>query len=235
MIPVAQLPGFRRRFRITPGPGRVVSALEDDYHCMKVVIEHDGLAALAVEADMERAPWTTCPGAAAQLKATFSGVGLDDFASRSSEKRQNCTHLHDLAVLGAAHARDEAPLIYDVLVSDPSGGERRAELKRNGEVVFDWAEQDSRLRKPVELEGLGLLELGPWIDSLDAPHREAARILRWGAIMAHGRSIPLAEQSDATRMPPSCYTFQPERALRARRVGRVRDFSKSGPPPLDAP
>ena len=42
--------------------GEVRSEVEDDYHCMAVVVRHDGRVAQAVEADMIRAPWTTCPG-----------------------------------------------------------------------------------------------------------------------------------------------------------------------------
>ena len=34
------LPGYRRRFRVTPGPGQVTSELEDDNHCMAVTLRH---------------------------------------------------------------------------------------------------------------------------------------------------------------------------------------------------
>ena len=64
--------------------------------------------------------------------------------------------------------------------------------------------------------------------------REAAKLLQWGAIIAHGRMIPLENQSDATRIPPNCYTFQPERAVHAKRVGRIIDFSASERQPLEA-
>src|SRR5690349_7684522 len=109
-----ELPGYRRRFRITPSPNRVVSELEDDYHRMSVTIFHDGKQAISIEPVMHRAPWTTCPGAPAVLKQTFTGVALNEFAARG-EKRSNCTHLHDLAVLAAAHALATAPLVYDIL------------------------------------------------------------------------------------------------------------------------
>ncbi|MFP5306390.1 MAG: DUF2889 domain-containing protein, partial [Gammaproteobacteria bacterium] len=99
----------------------VRSEVEDDYHCMRVTVRHDGMAATAVEGEVLRAPWTTCPGAAEQLRQTFSGVALRDFAARG-EKQANCTHLHDLATLAAAHALDSAPLVYDILVSDPVDG-----------------------------------------------------------------------------------------------------------------
>jgi hypothetical protein len=232
--PLEQLPGFRRRFRITPRPGLVLSEVEDDFHCMQVTLRHAGGVATAVEPFMIRAPWTTCPGAVEQLRQTFTGVALQAFPARA-DKSANCTHLFDLALLAAAHAFDGEPLVYDILVSDPVDGRRRAELRRNGSVVLGWAESGLRLLEPAELAGLGLDKMRPWIDSLDAPRQEAARLLRWGNMLANGRIIPLERQSDASRMPANCYTFQPQRAPEARRVGLIRDFSRGAAQPLGAP
>ena len=88
--PIDTLPGFRRRFIVTPAPDRVSSEVEDDYHCMGVTIHHDGKLATEVKSVMQRAPWTTCPGAIGRLEQTFTGVPLADFAARG-EKRTNCT------------------------------------------------------------------------------------------------------------------------------------------------
>ena len=228
-----QLPGFRRRFRVTPGRGWVRSEVEDDYHHMTVILRHEAGTVTEIEPSMHRAPWTTCPGAPAQLRQTFVGVALSAFAARG-EKTANCTHLHDLAVLAAAHAADSDELVYDILVSDPIEGRRQVELRRNGERLLGWVDQDNRIIEPAELAGQGLFDnLRPWLDSLDPPRQEAARLMRWGAILAHGRVIPLERQSDASRMPPNCYTFQPQRKAEARRVGEIRDFSQGPAQPLD--
>jgi hypothetical protein len=230
--PIDTLPGFRRRFIVTPASNRVSSEVEDDYHCMGVTIHHDGRVATKVESVMQRAPWTTCPGAVARLEQTFMGVPLDGFAARG-EKRTNCTHLHDLAVLAAAHALDSDPLVYDILVSDPVEGRRRAELRRNGTSVLGWVQSDGRMVEPEELAGVAFDQMRPWIDSLDPAGQEAARLLRWGTILAHGRTIAWERQSDSSRLPVgNCYTFQPERIAAARRVGAIRDFSQ-GPRPLE--
>jgi Protein of unknown function (DUF2889) len=230
-----RLPGFRRRIRITPGAMSVHSAVEDDYHCMAVTIHHDGKTATAIEPIMERAPWTICPGAMATLQATFTGVALADFASRG-EKRENCTHLHDLAVLAAAHAADQSPLVYDILVSDPIQERRRVELRRNGTAILEWVDSRYVIVEPAELAGVRLDKMRPWIDSLDAQGREAARLLQWGAILAHGRSRPLDAQSDARSIGADrCYTFQTRRVASARRSGAIRDFSVGTSQPLERP
>ena len=230
--PLDQLPGFRRRFIMTPLSDCVRSELEDDYHCMGVTVHHDGKIATRIESVMLRAPWTTCPGARAVVEQTFTGIPLQAFAERGA-KRANCTHLHDLAVLAAAHAFDEGPLVYDILVSDPVAGRRRAELRRNGTTMLGWILENGRIVEPAELAGLSLDKLRPWIDSLDPERQEGARLLRWGSLIANGRTIPWERQADATRMlGASCYTFQPQRVAQAKRIGVIRDFS-TGPQPLE--
>jgi Protein of unknown function (DUF2889) len=228
---IDSLPGFRRRFMVTPGSNRVSCEVEDDYHCMGVTIHHDGKVATKIEAVLQRAPWTTCPGAIATLENTFTGVPLDAFAARG-EKRANCTHLHDLAVLAAAHAFDGGPLAYDILVSDPIEDRREAQLRRDGRIVLSWAHVAGRIVEPAELSGISLDAMRPWIDSLDPTRQEAARLLRWGTILANGRTIAWERQADSSRMPiGNCYTFQPQRFRQARRIGLIRDFSQ-GPLPL---
>lgn len=233
MNAVDQLPGFRRRFRVDGGDGWVRAAVEDDYHCMDVTLRHRNGVVSVVEPVMRRAPWSTCPGAVEQLRRTFTGVALRGFVARG-DKPANCTHLHDLALLGAVHAFDAEPLTYDILVSDPVEASREVELRRNGHRVLGWIERDHRIIEPAGLRGRRLDELRSWIDSLDPDLQEGARLLRWGAIIAHGRTIPMERQTDASRMPPNCYSFQPERARVARRVGEIRDFSRGSGQPLDS-
>ncbi len=229
--PLEQLPGFRRRFRITPGSGSVLCEVEDDFHCMGVRVRHDGQVATAIEPDMRRAPWTTCPGAEQQLIATFTGLPLAEFAARG-DKRANCTHLYDLALLAGLHAVDSAPLCYDILVSDPIDGLRRAEIRRDGVAVLGWTERAFEIVAPAALAGQSLIALRTWIDTLDPALHEPARLLQWANMIANGRIIPLDQQSDATQMPPNCYTFQPARAAVAQRVGLIRDFSDGTRQPL---
>jgi hypothetical protein len=230
---IDELPGFRRRFLLTPAPDRVSCEVEDDYHCMGVTVHHDGKLATRVEAVMQRAPWTTCPGAVAMLGQTFTGVPLDAFPRRG-EKKTNCTHLNDLAVLAATHAFDQQPLVYDILVSDPVEGRRYAQLRRDGTSVLAWVHYRGRLIEPEALAGVPLDKLRPWIDSLDPAGQEAARLLRWGTILAGGRTNGWDKQTDSSRLPVgNCYTFQPERMGAARHIGAIRDFSRGTLQPLE--
>jgi hypothetical protein len=224
--------GFRRRFLVTPLPGRASAALEDDIHCMAVTLHHDGVLVTRVEAEMERWPWTTCPGAIDVLRATFEGAALAEAAARGM-KQANCTHLYDLAVLAASHAGESAPTRYEIVVSDPVDGLVTAEIRRDGNAVHRIVHRDDTVLEPAELARVSLFKMRGWIESLSGLQQEAARLLQWGTILAHGRTIPLVQQSDAGRIPPNCYTFQPENKVHAKRFGRIIDFSRAAAEPLD--
>lgn len=199
---------------------------------MAVTLCHDGKVIISVAAVMERWPWTTCPGATEVLKSTFTGVTLAEGAARGM-KWSNCTHLYDLAIMASAHAGDNAPMVYDVFVSDAVDGRKSAEIRKDGDVIVAWVLEKDIIQEPEALKGVPVTQLRDWIKTLDQPQREGAHVLQWATLIAHGRSIPLENQSDATRMPPNCYTFQPDRAKTAERIGRILDFSGSERRPLD--
>jgi hypothetical protein len=230
--PIDDLPGYRRRIRVDAVDGAVRAMLEDDFHCMAVTLRHCGGVVTAVEPVMDRAPWTTCPGAAARLVATFAGLPLGEVTARR-EKRENCTHLHDLAVLAAAHAGQRGGFAYDILAADPVAGERVLELRRDGAVLLCWTEREGVLVAPEAVAGCTLFTLRDRIASLAEAEQEPARLLQWAAMVAHGRLIPMDRQSRAADMPANCFTFQPERAGQAVRVGASVDFSGGSRVPLD--
>lgn len=227
----ARLPGYRRRIRIEMRERVALAMLEDDIHCMAVRLRHDGTTVTSVEPEIDRMPWNTCPGAQAKLVETFSGQPLAEVTARR-EKKANCTHLHDLAVLAAAHAHERGSLLYEIFASDPIDGERLLEIRRDGVSLHEWIERDGRLVVPDAVAGQTLPGLRDWINGLAEPRRETARLLQWGALVAHGRTMPLEQQSNAAALPPNCYTFQPERAARAVRNGVRHDFSDGSRVPL---
>jgi hypothetical protein len=233
-VRIEDQPGFRRRIVITPNSDRSTCEVEDDYHHMKVSLIHDGERATQVEALMIRVPWTTCPGARAVAEATFTDVRLDAFARRG-EKKANCTHLHDLAIWVAAHALDAAPTCYDVFVSDPVDGLSAAELRRNGTALLRWNVTGFTIVDPPVLAGLPLTGINEWIATRDPAGQEAARILRWACLLAHGRQRARRKLSyEQADLPAGqCFTFQPERmATAARTFDTFVDFSETGTMPL---
>lgn len=221
---VFALPGYRRTLRVEPGAGLVRALLEDDLHAMTVELRHDGTVVTGLAAVMDRAPWTTCPGALAVLHDTFAGVGLDAVTARR-DKQANCTHLHDLAVLAAAHAGDAGPSDYTIAVSDPRDGERLLEIRRDGAALHRWVECDGVLVAPASVIGRSLLSLRDWIATLAGPAQEAARLLQWAGLVAHGRTLSLEEKHAALLRHPSCFTMQPERVGQAAALAPPRDFS----------
>lgn len=228
-----RMPGYRRRLHVEAAQRAVVAQMEDDYHCMSVTLEHDGGQVTAVIPDMHRAPWTTCPGAPAKLVETFTGLPLTEVTARR-EKKQNCTHLHDLAVLAAAHAGENGGFTYDIFASDPVEDERILEIRRDGVAVLQWIERDGMLVFPETVKGLTLMTLKDWIAGLPEEDREPARLLQWAGIVAHGRTLPWERMNVPENMPPNCYSFQPERIANAVRIGKTVDFSGNGAAPLES-
>lgn len=229
---IFERPGYRRCIRVTAVEGVVTAMLEDDLHCMIVRLRHADGVVVAVEPAMPRAPWTTCPGARARLTETFVGRPLHEVTARR-DKRANCTHLHDLAVLAAAYADQPCVVQYDIGVSDPIDGERVLALRRSDGLEMTWRERDGAMTAPASMAGLSLLSLRDWIAAQPDRDQEPARLMQWAGLVAHGRTIPLDQQSNAAAMPPSCYTFQPEQAAQAVRVGEIVDFSRGARAPLD--
>jgi hypothetical protein len=229
-------PGFRRRVMITPRPGSTTAELEDDWHWMAVTLHHADGVVTQVEPLMVRGPWTTCPGALQQVKATFEGQRLVDVARRG-DKTANCTHLYDLSIWAAAHAGEDQAIVYDISASDPVDGAKAAVIRRDGEPVLAWTLQGNTVTTPGDLEGLALNQLGPWIAGLDPTAQEAARLLRWVTMMSFGRQLPIEPHSSGARFANgACFTFQAERAQVATRVENAAiDFSARTTGPLAKP
>lgn len=224
-------PGYRRCVRVVPTPRAVLAMLEDDLHCLAVILHHERGVVTVVDAVSERLPWDTCPGAAAKLVSTFEGLALSDVTARR-DKKANCTHFHDLAVLAAAHAGDNDPLAYDIVATDPVSGRRSLEIRRNGAIVHRWIESEGILSDPSPLAGLTLLTMRDHVAALEGIEQEAARMLQWASLVAHGRTMSHELQSRARDLPPNCYTLQPERAATAERVGERVDFGAGSRKPL---
>lgn len=218
--------GYRRRIRIIPRERRVDVDMEDDAHCFGVTIIHDGSVIEAVETRAPRFPWTTCPAAGTYLSERMTGVLLAQAADVENQ-RHHCTHMYDLFVLAARHAADQAPLTYDIRVSDPDRGVRETDVARNGDVILRWKLGGSAGAE----DGLGgdMTALDAWTRELPLDLQEAGRMLRRGAMVSGTRffDFPVgAPAAGMSQMIGACFTYQPERAGTALRVtDTIRDFS----------
>ncbi|MFM6931975.1 MAG: DUF2889 domain-containing protein [Novosphingobium sp.] len=224
---IDDLPGFRRRFAVTPSPRAVTAALEDDIHRMAVTVHHDGEKVVRVEADMARHPWDMCPGAVAKVEADFTGRWLAP-SDRTIDKKANCTHLFDLAELALRHAGNAAPTLYEVLVSDPVDGCVTAVLRRDGQERLRWLLHDDMMLAPHPAQGLPLIGLRSWIATLPEDQKFEARMLQWASLVAHGRLMPWEPDTEFRALPGSCFASQPGRHEKCQRIGERIDFSKPG-------
>lgn len=116
---------LRKKIDLSRNPAQgqhmVIAELEDNCHQFRVRLFHDGSKVCEVNGDALRYPNDTCPGSIALLQRLV-GVTLGDgpgaFA-KSSNPREFCTHLFDLASLAYTHAsRPVDTRLYHAIVRD---------------------------------------------------------------------------------------------------------------------
>lgn len=218
------------------------ATLADDFHEFRLTLRHDGASVIAVDAEAERFPWTSCPSAVEPLRA-LAGMALStDFgaARAQADPRMNCTHLFDLAGLAVAQAAaGRTTRVYDAMVPDRGHGVTRPQLRRDGEVVLEWDLKHQTIAGPDPFTGVGLRGafLAWAADAFAGDHDmiEAATVLRRACEISFGRGMDLDAVPTADDMREvmlgTCHSFQPgviEHALRVR--GATRDFSAAPPP-----
>jgi hypothetical protein len=239
---------YRRRILVrTVAPGEVVADLEDDFHHFIVTLRHDGGTVTAVEAESIRWPWSTCPGAAAPLRA-LAGAPLSirwTHAARWTSPSLNCTHQFDAAAHAITHAarsgdrRERDTRQYDVEVAAVlARGDvpARNRLWVDGRLALQWHMRPAQepIDLPAELAGApwrgGFLR---WADeNLEPDFAEQACVLRRASDIGMGRGMALDDIPVASQLPASmrgvCHSLQPEVApVALRNVGSIRDFAST--------
>jgi hypothetical protein len=239
---------YRRRILVrATAPREVVADLEDDFHHFRVTLRHDGHVVESVEAESIRWPWSTCPAAAAPLRA-LAGAPLGvrwTHAARWTSPALNCTHQFD----AAAHAITHAARVverhggdvrqYDVEVAAllARGDEpARNRLWVDGRLTLQWHMRPAQqpIDLPADLAGApwrgGFLR---WADGhLEPDAAEQACVLRRASDIGMGRGMALDDIPVASQLPASmrgvCHSLQPDVApVALRNVGSIRDFSSA--------
>ena len=187
-----------------------------------------------VNAVLQRAPWTTCPGAVDKCEQTFTGVALEAFPHAARERRLTARTSTIWRCWRRRTPWMMARLVYDVFVSDPVDGKRRAEIFRNGESVLGWYDAnytDCRAR------GAGRNETARYA-LLDRLTRTCAAGSSAGAALGESHCTRAYHPDGAgSPMPVACRppaTHSSRSVLRWRRgLARSRDFSDGTVQPLD--
>ena len=220
---------YRRRIRITPGPGVVDGEMDDYMHHFTVHIEHDGTHVTAASANGVRTPWETCGIGAAGI-AGLAGTRLDDGADLSRwpvPRSSGCLHVGDLGALACAHALTGTAVHYDIAVTPAMAPLRTLILTRDGVERFRWQLEAQTVRAPERYVGLSLERnaFRAWIaQHLDGDgqedEQEEATVARRAAHISYGRGLELDDYevaANANTVDDSCYTFRTEVAWSARR------------------
>jgi hypothetical protein len=219
--------GLRRAQLIEPEAGLVRAEVEDDYHRFVVFLAHDGSRITEVRTESPRPPWTTCPAAGDHLRDRLVGVPLNEVATQD-DPLSHCTHMLDLAIFAAAHALDQRPTAYTMLVGDAVDGVKTAILQRDGGEILRWHVNNSALLEPGMMAGRDLRTLKHWIGELDPVLHEPVRVLRRAVFIAQGRGFNHAKVTTAAAAMngrTACYTFSAEHAENAwRYLDSIRDF-----------
>jgi hypothetical protein len=218
-----------RRIWLTREPGRVRGELQDTFHEMSCVIEHDAVAVTAVSGAMTRYPATSCPGAPAVLQELV-GLPLQMPIAEiygGGRGRRHCTHLLDLAVLAIVHAtREEAVRHYEVAVPDEMDSPVDATVALNGSLVHKWRAFDGVIAAPEALRGLPLLSgFAAWASRRFAGDElEAATALARTYFISRGRRYDLNSWTGHSvngiyARSDVCFTYSQPQRLHGRFLG----------------
>lgn len=226
-------PATRRSQLIDPRPGLVRAFVQDNFHDFMVEIAHDGNVVTQLRTEVKRWPWSTCPAAGVHLGERMRGAKLAELALVDTPY-SHCTHMHDLALLGAAHALETEPVLYATFAGDRVHPAQHAELWRNGEQIFSWDVADSIVSSSDEIDGRSLRQLRQWERELPADRAEMCRVLRRTIFISGGRTFDYSKTPTADKVVESvggCFTFQPERSASGACTMDIIEFD-GGPGPL---
>lgn len=226
-------PATRRCQLIDPRPGLVRAWVEDNFHDFMVEIAHDGTVVTELRTLAKRWPWSTCPAAGVHLGERMRGARLAELALVDTPY-SHCTHMHDLALLAAAHALEDEPVLYATFAADGVHPAQHAELWRNGERVLAWDVADSIVSSSDGIDGRSLRHLRQWQGELPADLAEMCRVLRRTIFISGGRSFDYSKTPTADKVAESagaCFTFQPHRSAGGVCTMDIIEFD-AGPGPL---
>ncbi|MBG6120117.1 MULTISPECIES: hypothetical protein [unclassified Sphingobium] len=206
---------FRRRLIAVDDARRCEAEIEDDFHHMRVWLEHDGAHVLAIGGDLPRHPWNTCPGAVAVLERELTGIALStriwDLPDTLHSKL-HCTHMLDAALFAIAQAERGGERRYELRVPDAVAERSNPEALRDGRPMLRIDLDGDRIVAPAVMAGQDIRAIMPWArGALDDDMLEALSIMRRVISVAQRRKRndgPVVADRVFARMVGACHTFQ---------------------------
>jgi hypothetical protein len=227
---------YRRKLHIHAGEREVRVALEDSNHAFRLSLSHDGRHVTDMAVDTVRFPFVTCREAAEPLRRLL-GCPLDEDTAALRNRLvpgDNCTHLHDMALLALAHAgQPGTERLYEIFVADEQDGVTLARITCDGTVIHEWRIRDRAVVQPAALAGRPMMRgFYAWVaQTYSGLALEAAMALQRGFFVAQSRRMsnrPAVDNPATADMMPdgSCYSYNHTVVQRALRVeGSVWDLT----------
>jgi len=232
---------YRRQIRMRASTGEVRADLFDDYHDMACILRHDETVVTAIEADIRRAPFSTCPGA---IGAVGELVGIPLRMPHrqlygEGRPQRNCTHIFDLAAFAITHAvSGKAARILDFVVPDLVDPGAWVEAWIDGKAVHRWKiAHNEAIVAPAEYAGRSMFGgFARWAEGqFDGTVLELALHLQKVVLVARGRRYLITQESEnSIRDEPerigACYSFsEPQFSIARPNPDYVRDFTDGLP------
>lgn len=215
------------------GPDRVEAVLEDPFHALALLIQHDDRMLTAVEGRWERHPLTSCAGAGGAI-AGLAGLPLvDDLRTRwlQIEPALHCTHMFDTLRLAAVHiAQRRDDRRHDVILPDADLDKQPVRLLQDGAQVLEiMIDADFRITAPASYAGAPLLNgFARWAAGrLSAEEYEHLFLIQRGTFVGRGQRMDITQYYGrdgalSGPLPATCFGSQPERYATSLRLANAR-------------
>lgn len=210
---------FWRRLRFTVGLGHVSGEIEDNVHHFRIRLDHDGDRVTATSGEALRVPWTTCPGAVAQLDQLV-GTSVCAGARIEVDQAQQCTHMLDTAKLALAQVARDRDRSYEIGVRDGDDSQTcAATIDRDGQRLFEWIIRGDEVVAPPMFAGHVVIGRSRWSSTVEAEAdlREAALALRRAVFIfrSRPRSKFVHRAVELPALANACFSFQTLRVKQA--------------------
>lgn len=214
-------------------PDRVEAVMEDPFHALALLIDHDKHTLTKVGARWERHPLTSCAGAGGALTGLAGLPLIADLRTRwpQAEPALQCTHMFDTLRLAAVHiAQGRDDRRYEVVLPDADVSAQPVRLYRNDILVLEIAvDADFGITAPPAFAGKPLLAgFARWAtEQLSAAEFEHLFLIQRGTFVGRGQRMDIEhyygrDGALSGPLPATCFGSQPERYATSLRLANAR-------------